>query len=112
MAGAEGALAEVQRRGARAPIVALIVLGVLIYRTAVGSLKIAPTRLSKLNTLLEFAVLLLVMALAARWLRGGAWLTIGFAIVGATVVASGVQYAGLWSMKAIAKWRKSRSTVR
>ena len=85
----------------------LIVVGALAYRSAIGRLDITPTLLSKLNTLLEFAVLLLVMAVAARWLDGGAWLTIAFVVVGATVVTSGIQYVWLWSAKAIAE-RRSR----
>ena len=85
----------------------VIVLGALVYRSAIGRLDISPTLLSKLNTLLEFALLLLVMAVAARWLDGGTWLRIGFGVVGATVVASGTQYAWLWSAKAIVE-RRSR----
>jgi len=76
----------------------LIVLGALLYRRVVGRLDISPSRLSKLNTLLEFALLSLVMASAAHWLDGDA-LAIGFVIVGATVVASGVQYAWRWHAK-------------
>ncbi len=85
----------------------VIVVGALVYRSAIGRLDIAPTLLSKLNTLLEFAVLLLVMAVGARWLDGGAWLTIAFVVVGTTVVTSGIQYVWLWTAKAIAE-RRSR----
>ena len=85
----------------------VIVLGALAYRMALGHLDIAPTRLSKLNTFIEFTVLLLVMAAAAGWVDAGTWMPAVFLIVFATVVASGVQYAWLWGRKAIAE-RRSR----
>jgi cardiolipin synthase len=70
----------------------IIVAGVLSYRRLRGPLKIKPTRLSKANTVLEFGVLLAVMTGAAGWIDTGAWLPVLFAIVFATVVASGTQY--------------------
>jgi cardiolipin synthase len=77
-----------------------IVLGALAYRLTIGHLDIAPTMLSKINTVLEFAVLLLVMAAAARWIDASA-LQPAFVLVFATVVASGVQYAWMWGRKAV-----------
>jgi cardiolipin synthase len=85
----------------------LIVTGALAYRAAIGPIKIAPTLLSKFNTLVEFAVLLLVMAVGAGWIGTGAWMQAVFLLVLATVVASGVQYAWIWSRKAIAARRTS-----
>jgi len=79
----------------------VIVVGALAYRLARGRLKIAPTRLSKVNTAIEFTVLLLVMAAAAGWIKTGIWMPTVFLIVFATVVASGVQYVWLWGRKAI-----------
>lgn len=78
----------------------VIVLGVIAYRAAVGQVTMAPTRLSKLNTVLEFMLLLLVMAIGAAWLAGGAWMSAAFVIVFTTVVGSGVQYVWLWGRKA------------
>ncbi|MEP7206218.1 MAG: CDP-alcohol phosphatidyltransferase family protein [Casimicrobiaceae bacterium] len=86
---------------------AVIVTGALAYRAAVGNVQIAPTFLSKLNTFLEFGLLLLVMARAAGWLQG-TWLPVLYAIVFLTVAASGVQYVWLWGRKAIAE-RRHRS---
>lgn len=83
----------------------LIVAGALAYRFALGPVKIAPSQLSKVNTLLEFALLLLVMAVAAGWIDGGPWMTAAFLIVFATVVASGAQYVWHWGRKAIARTR-------
>ena len=81
----------------------VIVLGALAYRMALGHLDIAPTRLSKVNTFIEFTVLLLVMAAAAGWVDAGTWMPTVFLIVFATVVASGAQYLWLWGRKAIAE---------
>jgi cardiolipin synthase len=79
---------------------ALIVAGAIAWHAALGRLKIAPTMLSKVNTALEFAVLLLAMAVGARWIEAGAWLEALFIGVLATVVASGTQYAWIWARKA------------
>jgi len=83
----------------------LIVAGALAYRFAVGPVKIAPTWLSKVNTFLEFALLLLVMAAAAGWIDKGRWMNAAFLIVFATVIASATQYAWLWGREAIAQAR-------
>ena len=79
----------------------VIVLGALGFRLARGRLKIAPTRLSKLNTSIEFAVLLLVMATAANWIESGLWMQALFLLVLVTVVASGTQYVWRWSRMAL-----------
>ena len=74
-----------------------IVLGVLAYRMRGKSLEMKPSRLSKLNTFVEFAVLTLVFASAARWVDVDAWLPLLFRIVLVTVIASAAHYAWLWS---------------
>jgi cardiolipin synthase len=79
----------------------VIVVGALLYRLARGRLKIAPTRLSKVNTVIEFTALLLVMAIAAGWIKTGVWMQTAFLVVFMTVVASGVQYVWVWGHKAI-----------
>ena len=79
----------------------VIVLGALVYRLARGRLDIAPTWLSKINTFIEFTVLLLVMAAGAGWIETGVWMPTVFLIVFMTVVASGVQYVWLWGRKAL-----------
>ena len=85
---------------------AVIVAGALAYRLALGHLDVTPTRLSKVNTVLEFAALLVVMAAAAGWLEAGGWMTAMFAVVLATVVASGTQYVVIWGRKALAQRRR------
>ena len=83
----------------------LIVVGALAYRATLGHVKIAPTWLSKVNTLLEFTLLLLVMAAGAGWIESGRWLGAVFLIVLATVIGSGVQYVWVWGRKAAAERR-------
>ena len=80
----------------------VIVAGAIAYRLARGRLHIAPTRLSKINTFIEFTVLLLVMAAAAGWFKPGVWMSTVFVIVFMTVVASGAQYVWVWGRKAVA----------
>ena len=86
----------------------IIVTGALAYRAARGDLKIAPTWLSKINTALEFGVLLVVMAAAAGWMVTGSWLDVAFLVVFVTVVGSGTQYVWLWGRKALAERRPRR----
>jgi cardiolipin synthase len=81
----------------------IIVVGALAYRLVIGRLQIAPTWLSKVNTFIELLVLLLVMAEAAGWIAGGAWMAALFLIVFVSVVASGAQYVWLWGRKAYAR---------
>ncbi len=78
----------------------VIVGGAVAYRLVRGRLRIEPTWLSKVNTFLEFGVLLFVLAVAAGWFPGGRWLLVLFAIVLVTVVASGAQYVWLGSRAA------------
>ncbi len=87
----------------------VIVAGAVAYRAALGHVQIAPTLLSKVNTFLEFTLLLLVMAAGAGlgvWPPLLRWL---FVAVFATVIASGGQYVWLWGRKALAERRQARS---
>jgi cardiolipin synthase len=80
----------------------VIVLGALAYRLLRGRLDVAPTQLSKVNTFIEFTVLLLVMAGGAGWIETRPWMATVFLIVFITVIASGVQYVWVWGRKALA----------
>ena len=73
-----------------------IVGGVLAYRVRGRSLEMKPTLLSKVNTFLEFFVLLLVLLAAAQFIHSTTWLPPLFLVVLATVLASAAQYAWLW----------------
>ena len=87
----------------------IIVTGAIAYRAALGHVEIAPTMLSKVNTFIEFAVLLLVMANAAGWADVERALRPLFVLVFATVLASGVQYVWVWGWKAAADSRRLKS---
>jgi len=85
----------------------VIIAGALAYRFTLGRVEMAPTSLSKANTFIEFAVLLAVMASAARWIESDRWLPIAFVLVFATVIASGLQYVWVWGRKAIRDTRRA-----
>jgi cardiolipin synthase len=78
----------------------VIVFGALAYHFHVGHVTMAPTRLSKLNTALEFAFLTGVLAVAAGVLDDSAALRVLMWTCSVTIVASGAQYVLLWSRKA------------
>ena len=79
----------------------VIVAGATAYRMLRGHIEIAPTMLSKVNTFIEFGVLIAVMASAAGWIEAGSWLPVVFVLVFATVAASGLQYIWIWGRKAL-----------
>ena len=87
----------------------VIVGGALAFRLTLGPIEITPTMLSKVNTFIEFGVLLAVMASAARWIETDRWLPAAFMLVLATVIASGGQYVWIWGWKAV---RDSRASAR
>jgi cardiolipin synthase len=78
----------------------VIVAGALAYRQVVGTLEMAPTRLSKLNTVIEFLLLALALMLANQWIEATPWLTPYLALVAFSVVVSGAQYVWVWGNKA------------
>ena len=85
----------------------LIVGGALVYHFRVADLDATPTWTSKLNTLLQIALLILVMASAGGLpLPGWVVAAIVWATL-ATTVVSGAQYVWIWSHKAAAQgWRE------
>lgn len=84
----------------------LIVGGALAYHLRHGAFEVAPSRVSKLNTGLEFALLLGVLAAGAGVVPDGAWLDALLAATLATIVWSGADYVVVWSRKA-ARARRS-----
>jgi cardiolipin synthase len=80
----------------------LIVSGAAAYHFLIGVVEVAPTWISKLNTVLEFAFLACVLALAAGHVGEGAWFPALLWLTSATVIASGASYVLVWSRKAIA----------
>jgi cardiolipin synthase (CMP-forming) len=78
----------------------VIVAGALVYHFRVGHVEMAPTLLSKLNTVLEFVFLTGVLALGAGSLDEGAWFIVLLWTATSTILLSGVQYVVLWGSKA------------
>jgi cardiolipin synthase len=81
----------------------VIVAGAAAYHRFVEPVEMEPTGLSKFNTVVEFVVLSTVLAEAAGLIDTGDWLPVGFALVGATVAASGLQYIWVWGRRALAR---------
>ncbi len=82
---------------------AIIVAGAIAYRFVVGHIELAPTRLSKANTFLEFGVLALAMAQAGRLIAAGEALLPLYLLLFASVLVSGAHYVWVWRRKAIAE---------
>ena len=82
---------------------AIIVAGAVAYRFVVGRIEMAPTRLSKANTFLEFGVISLVMAQAAQLVALQAWLMPLFILLFTSVFVSGAHYVWVWRKKAMAE---------
>lgn len=82
----------------------VIISGALAYRILFGELEMAPTPLSKVNTVLQIVVLALVLVHRTSFepAAGLAGLVdpVGFVLVGATSVVSGLHYVLVWSRRA------------
>lgn len=79
----------------------VIVSGAAAYHFAIGEIEVAPSWISKINTVLEFVFLAGVLALAAGHLGDGPWHPALLYATAATIVASGASYVLVWSRKAI-----------
>ncbi len=79
----------------------VIVGGALAYHYTVGRYDVAPTHLSKLNTAIEFLTLAMVLGNAADIVSASAAMPTLFALLMATIVASGAQYVWVWGRRAI-----------
>jgi cardiolipin synthase len=84
----------------------VIVFGAVAFHFLVHEVEMAPTRLSKWNTALEFAVLAAVLADAAGLLAPAGWLPAAFVLLGATILVSGLQYVWVWGRRAAAGLRQ------
>lgn len=85
---------------------ALIVSGALAYHLLIHRVEMLPSPLSKLNTALEFGLLLGVLAWQAGVWSDGAWRNALLAATTATIVLSGAAYVWVWGRKA---WRPGRT---
>jgi len=80
----------------------LIALGALVFRLWFGPLQGRPTPLSKLNTALQLAYLLAVMAQVAFHFPGAAALSVLAMVTLATTIASGLDYVLAYTRRALA----------
>jgi cardiolipin synthase len=85
----------------------VIMGGAIAFHFVVGRLEMAPSWLSKFNTVLEFSVLSALLADAARVIEVTALLPPLFVLVIATILGSGAQYVWVWGRKALES-RRSR----
>jgi cardiolipin synthase (CMP-forming) len=85
---------------------ALIVGGALAYHWVAGHVEMAPSWISKLNTALEFLLLISVLAVQAQVLAGAAWLDMLLHATLGSIVLSGAHYVWVWGHRA-ARERKS-----
>jgi cardiolipin synthase len=79
----------------------LIVGGALAYRLVAGGLEMAPTRISKLNTALQFLLLLGLLAVRAGLAQAGWWIDMLLWSTLATIGLSGAHYVLAWGEKAV-----------
>ena len=80
----------------------VIMGGAVAFRFIVGRVEMAPSWLSKFNTVLEFCVLSALLADAAQAIEVTALLPPLFVLVMATILGSGAHYVWVWGHRA---WR-------
>lgn len=78
----------------------IIVFGAVAFHFLIHEFEMAPTRLSKLNTALEFAVLTGVLIDAAGIIEISAGLEPAYAALAFTILASGLHYVWAWGRRA------------
>lgn len=83
----------------------VIMAGSLLYRRWTGELIMAPTAISKLNTLLQIVLVVLVLVDQGLYAVGRSMISVAVWLVAATTVASGLIYVGVWGARA---WRIRR----
>jgi cardiolipin synthase len=85
----------------------LIVGGALAYHWLVRPVDMAPSLVSKLNTALEFTLLVAVLAIHAGFVPDGVWRPVLLAATLVTIVLSGGHYVYVWGRKAAQARRKT-----
>lgn len=76
----------------------LIVGGYLAYTSIVGPVHMRPSRLSKLNTVLQVALVVLVLAQLSGWMQIAAVVDALIYLVFVTTFASAVHYVWVWGV--------------
>jgi cardiolipin synthase len=78
----------------------VIVFGAIAFHFLIHEYEMAPTRLSKVNTALEFSVLTGVLVDAAGIIEITAGLEPAYAALACTILASGLNYVWSWGRRA------------
>lgn len=78
----------------------IIMTGALAFRHATGRLEMEPLPLSKLNTAVQFSLVLVILANADGYTQLSPLLTPLIWLTLATTSASGIQYVWVWSQRA------------
>jgi cardiolipin synthase (CMP-forming) len=81
----------------------LIVAGALAFHFMIGTVVMAPSRISKLNTALAFLLLLAVLTIQAGYLPDGMWRVALLYATLLTTFLSGGRYVYVWGRKAAEK---------
>jgi cardiolipin synthase len=89
----------------------LIVGGAVAYHAVIGRVEVAPSLISKLNTVLEFVALSAVLADAAGVIEVSSLLQPLFVLLLATIVASGGHYVWVWGRRALGARRGARPAI-
>lgn len=87
----------------------VIMSGAVAYRILIGPVTAEPTRLSKLNTLVEILYVLLVIVQAGYGVPGPLVTVVATATLVFTVTASGLHYVIDWSRRAWVNGRREAS---
>ena len=77
----------------------LILGGYIIVLAMYGASKAPPTRISKLNTLMQIVLVVTVLFELAGWMSTGPWQSPLSMIVLLTTVVSGLQYLWIWGLR-------------
>ncbi len=86
----------------------IIVTGGLAYHFLIGKFEMAPSLISKFNTVMQIALLLVVLSLQITQVP--AWVTQWMVFLTlVTVVLSGLDYVSVWGRKAVKALRKSKT---
>jgi len=90
------------------PLIAVLVIarditivgGAVCYRILVGPVEMSPSSISKFNTLVQLAMILLVLIQTAALADMSSWLPFFYALVAVTTLSSATHYVWVWSRKA------------
>lgn len=78
----------------------VIVVGAIAFYLRFGSLEMAPSIPSKLNTFVQIALILLVLCQLTEALQVESWFPLLFGLAFLTALVSGVHYLAVWGRKA------------